>query len=139
MNIKKFGSVISERRNYSLAVLVIALALSPLLAHVIRPTYEANAEVAFVGNPDGAILPILDLPDLVTSPGVIERAAKEMNDPSAFPLDSLYLTTSSKVVPRSSELSIVVRSKDPERAILQVNAVAKATVYEYKELARRPV
>ncbi len=135
MNVRSFATVLWERRWVVLAVMLLALAASPLIAKMVRPTYQATAEVAPVGDSKEGILPTGDLPELVLSVPVMSRVKAQMH--LSADIDSFRYQTQVKMSPRSAIVPITYRSKDPAFALAMANAIADSTVYEYKDLAAR--
>ncbi len=132
---KSFATILWERRWVVLGVMLLALAASPLIVKMIRPTYLATAEVAPVGDAKGDILPVGDLPELVLSVPVMTRVKAQMH--LNAPIDDFRYKTEVKMSPRSAIVPITYRSKDPAFALNMANAIADSTVYEYKDLAAR--
>jgi len=132
MKFGSIGTVLWNRRWVVAAVLVIELALSPFLLRLTRPTYEATAELAYVGAGPNSLLGSGDLPNLVYSEAVMERVKSRLH--SSASVDDIRLATSAKVTPRSSVLPIGFSSHNPQRALIYANAVADATVAEYQKL-----
>ena len=133
MHIGSFSRVIWERRWFVAGVLVLALLMSPFLISMTRPTYTATAEVTTVGNPVNSVLSGTDLPDLIMSTPVMERVKSQLHLSDS--IDDFRLATSVKASPRSNVVPVTYRSKNAARALAMVNAIADATVYEYKDLA----
>ena len=143
MKFMGFGRVLWERRLVFGAVLLLALACSPLFVKVARPTYEATSELAYVGSGSSssassltnAILPASDLPELALSSEVVSRARDAANIDAS--VDELRLAISVKESPHSNVVPIVVRSKNATDALVLANALADSTVVQYKLLAAR--
>jgi len=135
MNIRSFATVLWERRWVVLAIMVLAVLASPIIAKLIRPTYQATAEVAPVGDAKGGILPLGDLPELVLSVPVMSRVKAQMRLSDS--VDSIRSATVIKMSPRSAVLPITYRSKNAAFALSMANVIADSTVYEYKDLAAR--
>ncbi len=133
MKLGSFTSVLWERRWFVAGVLVLALIMSPFLISMTRPTYTATSEVTTVGNPTNSVLSGTDLPDLILSAGVMERVKSQLHIPGS--IDDFRDATSVKASPRSNVVPVTYRSKNAARALAMANAIADATVVEYKELA----
>jgi uncharacterized protein involved in exopolysaccharide biosynthesis len=133
MKLGSFTSVLWERRWFVLGVLVIALLMSPIIVGMTQPTYTATSEVTTVGSPANSVLSGTDLPDLILSTAVMERVKGQLH--LAGDVDDFRAATSVKASPRSNVVPVSYRSKNPARALAMANAIADATVVQYKELA----
>jgi uncharacterized protein involved in exopolysaccharide biosynthesis len=133
MKFGSFTSVLWERRWFVAGVLVLALLMSPFLIGMTKPTYTATAEVTTVGNPTNSVLSGTDLPELVLSTQVMERVKSQLHLPGS--IDDFRGATSVKASPRSNVVPVSFRSKNASRALAMANAIADATVFEYKDLA----
>jgi uncharacterized protein involved in exopolysaccharide biosynthesis len=137
---KNFINVIKQRRYVFAAVFLVALLCSPFLAKIARPSYEATSELSYVGSGssqsasslNNAILPASDLPELVMSADVIDRARKSAGIDTS--IDDLRPTISVKSSPHSNVVPIVVKSKDKSQALALANDLADSTVAQYKLL-----
>jgi uncharacterized protein involved in exopolysaccharide biosynthesis len=133
MKLGSFTSVLWERRWFVAGVLVLALLMSPFLIGMTKPTYTATSEVTTVGNPTNSVLSGTDLPDLILSAGVMDRVKSQLH--LAGSIDDFRDATSVKASPRSNVVPVTYRSKNAARALAMANAIADATVVEYKDLA----
>ncbi len=133
MKFRSFATVLWERRWFVAGVLVLALVMSPFLIGMTRPTYTATSEVTTVGNPINSVLSGTDLPELILSSAVLERVRSQLHLQDS--IESFRGATSVKASPRSNVVPVTYRSKNPSRALAMANAIADATVYEYKDLA----
>ena len=136
----KFINVIKQRRYVFGTVFLVALLCSPFLTKIARPSYEATSELSYVGSGsasnasslNNAILPASDLPELVLSAEVINRARKASGIDST--VDDLRPTISVKGSPHSNVVPIVVKSTIPSDALTLANNLADSTVAQYKLL-----
>lgn len=133
MKLGSFTSVLWERRWFVAGVFVLALLMSPFLIGMTKPTYTATSEVTTVGNPTNSVLSGTDLPDLILSAGVMDRVKSQLH--LAGSIDDFRDATSVKASPRSNVVPVTYRSKNAARALAMANAIADATVVEYKDLA----
>jgi capsular polysaccharide biosynthesis protein len=136
----KFIQVVENRRWVFLSVLLLALLASPILLKIAQPSYEATSEVSYIGSGSAssanslanAILPVSDLPDLVMSSEVIDRA-RQMSGIDRT-VDEIRQTMTVKGSPHSNVVPIAVRSKSKSEALALANNLADATVTRYHEL-----
>jgi uncharacterized protein involved in exopolysaccharide biosynthesis len=133
MKLGSFTSVLWERRWFVAGVLVLALIMSPFLIGMTKPTYTATAEVTTVGNPTNSVLSGTDLPELILSAGVMDRVKSQLH--LAGSIDDFRDATSVKASPRSNVVPVTYRSKNAARALAMANAIADASVVEFKDLA----
>jgi capsular polysaccharide biosynthesis protein len=134
---KNFLRVIEQRRIVILGIIVVALLFTPLFMKIARPSYEATSEVSYVGSGaasagnslTNAILPVSDLPDLVMSTAVIERAREAAHVDDS--VDTIRSAMSVKGSPHSNVVPIVVRMKNSNDALKLANDLADATVARY--------
>lgn len=129
--------VLQTRRWIALGVLVLALLATPLFLKMLHPTYTGQASVALVGNgpSSSSILPSGDLPDVALSYSVLSRVKEKLNLP--YSVDQIKSKASARLAPHSNIMSIVFNDKNPSYAATTPNALADATVVEYKQLAAR--
>jgi capsular polysaccharide biosynthesis protein len=113
--------------------LLLALIASPILLKFTHPTYVATSQIAFVGNPQTAVLPPDDLPTFVYSQPVLQRVATKLDWHGS--LDEIASAANVKTSPHSDVVPIAVHSKDPSTALAIANALADATVEEYRSLS----
>ena len=133
---KSFADVLWRRRYAVMSVLVAALLLSPLLLHVIKPTYSATAHVMLVNDgstANGGLVPASDVQTLVLSEPVLKHVISELNL-SDSP-DDLRPRISAKVGLKSNIVPISYRDKNPRIALAVPNALADQTVAYYHELS----
>lgn len=135
MNVRSFATILWQRRWVVLAVMLVALLATPIFAKMVRPTYQATAELAPVGSLKDSVLGVSDIPELVLSVPVMTRVKSQLR--SSASIDEFRAGTQINMSPRSSIIPITYRSKDPAAALLMSNTIADATVYEYKDLAAR--
>jgi uncharacterized protein involved in exopolysaccharide biosynthesis len=136
----KFIQVVENRRWVFLSVLLLALLASPILLKIAQPSYEATSEVSYIGSGSSsgansltnAILPVSDLPELVMSSEVIDRARQIAGVDRS--VDEIRETMSVKGSPHSNVVPIAVRSKSRAQALVLANDLADATVARYQEL-----
>lgn len=141
MNLRLLAAVLWTRRYVIGAVVVLTLLCSPVLIRMLRPSYVATSELSYVGSGSptnvnsqlNAVLPSTDLPDFIMSSRVIERAIAKLNLSSSVgdiaPAISVKSSLHSNLVP------ISVKLKDPVLAVALANALADASVDEYKAIA----
>ena len=134
MTLKHALTVLRQRRLVVLTVLVLALAASPAFVRFLHPTYEATASVALIGGDHGSsVLESDDLPTLATSLDVVRKVRDRLN--LTEPLETIQGRIVAKMAPRSNVMPISYRDKDRSLAFLVPNALADATVDQYRELA----
>jgi capsular polysaccharide biosynthesis protein len=109
---------------------------------MLKPTYIATSELSYVGSGSpsnqnsetNAIVPSTDLPDLVMSSDVVERAMQKLNlQPNLAVVGGISVKSS----PHSNLVPISVGLKDPLQAVAVANALADSAVTEYKIIAAR--
>lgn len=137
MNARSIVDILIARRWLVLGFIALMVLASPLLAKILRPTYQASAEIAMIGGSASgkAVLPSTDLPDLAMSTDVIERVIGRLHLPDS--VDKIRGGLTVKVAPKSDVLPITFKDRVAYRAVTISNAVADLTVVAFKELATR--
>lgn len=132
---RNFSEVLRSRRWVALAVLVVALFATPMLLRMLRPTYLSTAEVAVVGNgtTTNAILPSSDIPNVTMSTAVIERVKQRLQLSDS--VGDIRSKLTARMSPRSNVMPISYGTKNVGDAVRIPNALADATVDEYKHIA----
>ncbi|MBD5655132.1 MAG: hypothetical protein IAI50_08105 [Candidatus Eremiobacteraeota bacterium] len=116
-----------------LGVVVVALLFTPLFRHFILPTYSGTSEIAYIGIGTEAPLLPADLPNLAMSSNVVNRAIADGH--LHIDSDTLLKRLSVRESPHSDVIPVSFSSKDAALATSVPNAIANATVAEFKNLA----
>lgn len=134
---QNLADMLWRRRWIVAAVLVIAVLLSPMILSLIRPTFEAEADIALVQDDSGRkpVLQAADLPAVVMSIPVVERVREQLDVPLS--LGAMRGHISAKPDTKSAVLPIQYRDKDRVRALKVTNALADALIVYYRDLATR--
>lgn len=130
--------VIWARRWIAVGVLVLALFASPLLIRMLHPTYIGQAQIALIGNggpSNNTILPSTDIPEVTLSAAVLTRVKNDLHLP--YSIDQIQAKTTARMSPHSDVMPIVFSDKNQSYAASVPNALADATVVEYRTLATR--
>ena len=137
MSLRSIGDVLYARKWVVASVLVLALLAAPLFLRLLRPTYQATAQVVLVGSPQSQnyVVQAADIPDLAMSTDVIARAKQKAG--ASEDVDTIRSKMSASMSPRSSVMPISYRDKNAKKALLMPNALADALVDEYHDLASR--
>jgi len=133
MKNRSLEQIFQSRRNLMLGVIVVALAFTPLLRHFILPTYTGTSEIAYIGVAADAPLLPADVPDLAMSTSVVNRAIESAH--LHIDSDTLLKRLSVRQSPHSDVIPVSFSSKDAALATGVPNAIASATVEQFKSLA----
>lgn len=139
MFLRSIGDVLYVRRWIVVGVIALALLAAPLFLSMLRPTFQATAEVVMIGNgstgTNSDVVPIGDVPDLAYSSDVIQRVHDGLH--LTMSTDKLRSMISVKASSRSNVVPVSARSKSPGQTLLIANRTADELVAEYRSLASR--
>ncbi len=137
MSLRSIGDVLYARKWVVVSVLILALLAAPLFLRMLRPTYQATAQVVLVGSPQSQnyVVQAEDIPDLAMSTEVLQRARTRAG--VSDDIDTIRSKMSASMSPRSSVMPISYRDKSARKALAIPNALADSLVDEYHDLASR--